>query len=55
MFLAVPNRLGIALVSLEAVPILTLDADDISFAAPEAPLLDMGLLEGGREKSIMRR
>lgn len=53
MFLAVPNLFGIALklLNLEAVPILPLDADDISFA-PKAPLLDMGRLDGGRDISI---
>jgi hypothetical protein len=46
MFLAVPSRFGIAL-SLEAVPILPLDADDISLV-----FSDSGRLDGGRELSI---
>ena len=56
MFLAVPNRLGIALklLNLEAVPILPLDADDISFD-PKAPLLDIGRLDGGRDDSMSTR
>lgn len=54
MFLAVPNRLvwfDIAL-SFEAVPIrpLEAEAEDNSF---EAPRLDIGRLEGGREASML--
>lgn len=51
MFLDVPNRLGIAL-SLDAVPILPLDAEDIS-VVPKPPRLDIGRLEGGRDISMV--
>lgn len=46
MFLAVPSRFGIAL-NLDAVPILPLDADDISLV-----FSDIGRLDGGLELSI---
>lgn len=54
MFLAVPNLLlGIAL-NLEAVPTRTLEAEVKSLEPPpRPPRLDNGLLEGGRDMSIV--
>lgn len=52
MFLAVPNLLGIAL-NLEAVPIRPLEAEETSLEPPSPPRLDNGLLEGGRDTSMV--
>lgn len=53
MFLAVPNLLGIDAFNLDAVPIRPLEAEDRSLEPPSPPRLDNGLLEGGRDISIV--